>query len=182
MFVQAVANALWPDEYTMKSYTICLITEEYVRPIAEMLLTRLTRSYNTAGGFCIDQAGKSMSSIRMKNISREEQEQAWKGCQDWIHKNTPYNDNMNTEIVRRQKLRQRQFMEEEDKEQALIDEWNAHRKVHARHVQTAQDDAQYNAQAPRELLLERLPEVLQSVDEEYAWMQHVQRIADQRNL
>ena len=111
MFVQAYAEAAWPGEFGMATFTVCLISENFVGPVAEMLLTRLTRAYYHAGGFSIDQAGESMASIKMDKLTQAQRDKIWQENQTYISKNTPLDANMDKEIERRaclQRLQERE--------------------------------------------------------------------------
>jgi hypothetical protein len=111
MFVQALSEVLWPQVYHMRTFTICLIPEEWGGPVAETLLTRVGRAYYHTGGFSIDQAGKSMKSILMQKLSVQERTQVWGDCLEWISKNTPYDENIELEIERRRKMQLRKHRE-----------------------------------------------------------------------
>lgn len=63
----------------IRTFTIYLISKVFFGPIAEMLLTRLARSYYYAGGFCVDHVGKRMQNMRMDKLSEQEIEEIWGG-------------------------------------------------------------------------------------------------------
>jgi hypothetical protein len=132
MFVHTLAEALWPQTYEMRTFTICLITEEWGRPVSEMLLTRLAHAYYHAGGFSIDQAGKSMRSLYMDKLTPEERQEVWEGCLEWVENNTPYHKNTKLEIPHRERLRQRQLEEElhdlKEKHRAIVEAVAQHEK------------------------------------------------------
>ncbi|ORX94069.1 hypothetical protein BCR34DRAFT_227182 [Clohesyomyces aquaticus] len=112
MFTDALAQVLWPDRYSARTFTICLISETFVGPMAEMLLTRISRAYYHAGGLSIDQAGKSRKSLLMDHLSEEEKRKVWDENQVWIESHTPYIANLDLEGTRRKAWRQRLYDEE----------------------------------------------------------------------
>jgi hypothetical protein len=93
----------------MHNFTICLITEEVVGPVAEMLLTRLARAYYFAGGFSVSHAGASMSSLSLINLDKGEREKVWDKNTKHAKTYTNYNSIQSKESASRKRLRKAEY-------------------------------------------------------------------------
>lgn len=109
VWVLSCAQMLYPNTFHMRTFTIALITDEWGGPIAEMLITRLACAYYHTGGFCIDQAGTSMSSFYMDKLSNDEWAKVWDGCLEWVKQNTQYDSTKEFERQRRDNLQSRAY-------------------------------------------------------------------------
>ncbi|KAH6867105.1 hypothetical protein BKA58DRAFT_442096 [Alternaria rosae] len=83
IFARAVLLAMGYDP-KVDLFTVCLISEEWDGPVAEMLITRLARAYYLAGGFSIAQAGASMASIKMRDLTDEKRKAYWDENIEWV--------------------------------------------------------------------------------------------------
>jgi hypothetical protein len=108
VFAQAVLRAMDLDP-RMDPFTVCLISEEWDGPVAEMLLTRLARAYYFAGGFSIAQAGAIMTSMKLRNLGEKERNEHWAKAVGWVMAKTNYRSIQKAELERRRDLRERQY-------------------------------------------------------------------------
>jgi hypothetical protein len=114
----------------MRTFTICILTEEINGPVAEMLFTRLSRAYYFAGGFSTAQAGASMKSIKMESHTQQEREKTWEEYQTWVKdpRHTDYMITQATELSRRKQHREEAYMEKINAVKARLETKNSRRQ------------------------------------------------------
>jgi uncharacterized protein YifE (UPF0438 family) len=90
---QSVINVVLDKRYKMHFYPVCLLVEEQQGFIAEAFLTRIASAYyHTGAGFCIDIAGKSMSSVHMTRSTAEQRARNWGRLSLWVREETDLKD------------------------------------------------------------------------------------------
>ena len=67
-----------------ESFAISLINDEPDAPVAEMVLTRLSHAYYFAGGFNISQAGSSLASIKLQNLTEKKRKEYCDANVAWV--------------------------------------------------------------------------------------------------
>lgn len=138
----------------MHNFTVCLITEEVVGPIAEMLLTRLARAYYFAGGFSIGQAGASMTSLRLAKLSQVDREKVWEANAQYAKNMTNYTQIQAKELASRKNLQKTDYekmMRQKDDEIAQHKQKIAAMRDHLAEYRAQIDVAVWEKDFPEEL-------------------------------
>ena len=112
-FAQAVLElATWcPQKVEVFTHPICLLACESTAAVAEALLARALCSYHFHGGFNIQPCGASVASVYRKNWTHEQREAYWIKNRKWLVEEAKFNDYIDEEIERRQKLQEREWNE-----------------------------------------------------------------------
>ena len=143
-------------------FTVCLISEEWDGPVAEMLITRLARAYYFAGGFSIAQAGASMASIKRRDLTDEQRKAYWDENIDWVKNpvKTAYRANQLRERELRRKLQAATF-------ERAISARKAELEVYRADMARMSGDAEQEPHDPAELqiLREAFPQALKDFKE-----------------
>jgi hypothetical protein len=138
----------------MRNFTVCLITEEAIGPVAEMLLTRLARAYYFAGGFSIGQAGASMSSLRLAKLSQVDREKVWEENAQYAKSMTNYTQIQAKELASRKNLQKTDYektMRQKDDEIAQHKQKIAAMRDHLAEYRAQIDVAVWEKEFPEEL-------------------------------
>lgn len=173
----AICRTLYKTTYRMRPFVVCLIGEERQGPIAEMILTRLSRAYyHTGGGFSIGLAGSSMRSILMSTLDARERAAAWRNHQDWLVKATPYEQNMDKEIVRMEVYMAKRTVERRKELKAQIDFYLTGFESASKRVTDLNDFYQANKDSP---VWEQYPDLVQYIVERTAMVADGRKIVEQ---
>lgn len=138
----------------MRNFTVCLITEEAIGPVAEMLLARLARAYYFAGGFSIGQAGASMSSLRLAKLSQVDREKVWEENAQYAKSMTNYTQIQAKELASRKNLQKTDYektMRQKDDEIAQHKQKIAAMRDHLAEYRAQIDVAVWEKEFPEEL-------------------------------
>ncbi|RYN43325.1 hypothetical protein AA0113_g11599 [Alternaria arborescens] len=138
----------------MRNFTVCLITEEAIGPVAEMLLARLARAYYFAGGFSIGQAGASMSSLRLAKLSQVDREKVWEANAQYAKNMTNYTQIQAKELASRKNLQKTDYektMRQKDDEIAQHKQKIAAMRDHLAEYRAQIDVAVWEKEFPEEL-------------------------------